>query len=193
LAVNATLFVFLYLCQFSKDYKGGLKLEVTTNLPIGAGLGSSGSFSSVLVTSLFCLLNLFEEESKFIENLSNLENSNLKYSTSEKELEVLNKWAYLIETIFHGTPSGIDNTVSTFGGSIIYSKGSFTKFNNIPNNLQILVINTKVERSTKEIVQKVRQNKEKNEKEVIEKMEKIQECTDNCLKLFNDYDDKNWK
>jgi len=61
-----------------------------------------------------------------------------------------------LKKIFHGSPSGIDNTVSTFGGSIIYSKGNFNKYKNIPNQMEILVIDTKVERSTKEIISKVK-------------------------------------
>jgi mevalonate kinase len=54
--------------------------------------------------------------------------------------------------------------------------------------LKILVINTKVERSTKEIVSKVRMNKENNESLIMKKMEKLQECTEKCLNLFEDYD-----
>jgi len=52
-------------------------------------------------------------------------------------------------------------------------------------NLKILVTNTKVERSTKQIVSIVRLNKEKNEKEMSEKFKKIEECTSDCLKLFD--------
>jgi mevalonate kinase len=36
--------------------------------------------------------------------------------------DVINGWAFAAETILHGKPSGLDNTVSCYGGAIRYKK-----------------------------------------------------------------------
>lgn len=38
-------------------------------------------------------------------------------------LRAINAWAYEGERLIHGTPSGVDNSCSVFGGAILYRKG----------------------------------------------------------------------
>ena len=38
---------------------------------------------------------------------------------SKGELEVINRWGYEAEKLIHGTPSGIDNAISTFGELLV--------------------------------------------------------------------------
>lgn len=36
--------------------------------------------------------------------------------------EFVNKQAYGFEKIYHGTPSGIDNHIATYGGMLLFNK-----------------------------------------------------------------------
>ncbi|XP_032327292.1 mevalonate kinase isoform X2 [Camelus ferus] len=57
--------------------------------------------------------------------------------------------------MIHGNPSGVDNAVSTWGGALRYQQGKISSLKR-PPALQILLINTKVPRSTKALVAGVR-------------------------------------
>lgn len=81
------------------------RVVVISELPIGSGLGSSAAFCVSLSGAL----------------LASSGSVNLDFSSEdwlslgEKEQKLANEWAFEGETIIHGRPSGIDNTVSTFG------------------------------------------------------------------------------
>ncbi|XP_066116469.1 mevalonate kinase isoform X3 [Saccopteryx bilineata] len=72
-----------------------------------------------------------------------------------EDLELINKWAFQGEKVIHGNPSGVDNAVSTWGGALRYQQGKISSLKR-PPALKILLINTKVPRSTKALVLNVR-------------------------------------
>lgn len=80
-------------------------MVVASELPLGAGLGSSAAFSVSLAAALLALSDSV--------NLDSTQQGWLSFG--ENELELVNKWAFEGEKIIHGKPSGIDNTVSTYG------------------------------------------------------------------------------
>ncbi|MFX1446863.1 MAG: mevalonate kinase [Promethearchaeota archaeon] len=92
--------------------------------------------------------------------------------------EKINKAAYEGEKAYHGTPSGIDNTASTYGGLIWFVKnlnGGKNKIEilNSGKKMPLVIANTGITASTIEVVADVRKLKEANP----EKFEK----------KFNDY------
>jgi mevalonate kinase len=148
-----------------------LAFSMDTTLPIGAGLGSSSSFAVCLAAAL-----LLQSRTLQVVNL-----------------KIVNTWGYLAEQLIHGTPSGIDNAVGTFGGVIAFSGGKiqrqipqyvvvYTNANTcrIPN-LRILIVNTQVKRNTKEIVRRVRENRDKSPIEMDAKFDEIEQIASKCL------------
>lgn len=80
-------------------------MVITSELPLGSGLGSSAAIC-VSLSAAFVALS----------DSVNLERSQKGWLMfGEDELELVNKWAFEGEKIIHGRPSGIDNTVSTYG------------------------------------------------------------------------------
>jgi mevalonate kinase len=83
------------------------KVVVSSDLPMGAGLGSSAAFcvsmSGVLLTAAGVVGTRGGSQGE-------------EWEVFEKDdLELVNLWAFQGEKIIHGKPSGIDNAVSTFG------------------------------------------------------------------------------
>ena len=133
LHVNAT-FCFLYLYKCLIPNSSNLKFTMVSTSPIGAGLGSSAAVSVALSYAMLHLAN------------------------QQTDKDLINKWAFIGEKCIHGNPSGIDNLVSTYGGAILYKKGTEAKLLDLSNNpLDILLTYTKVPRSTKVLVSNVRQ------------------------------------
>ncbi|XP_033747950.1 mevalonate kinase-like isoform X1 [Pecten maximus] len=152
LAVVSFLYVYTEISKASKSPLPGIDVGVQSELPIGAGLGSSASYSVCLAAALL-QLGSHINESKFS---SNTETDTLYQSSwTHNETELIKKWSYISEKIMHGNPSGVDNSVTTFGGAIEFRKGNITNLSQMPE-IKILLVNTKVPRSTKTLVSNVR-------------------------------------
>lgn len=137
-------FLLLYLSTgeasvFSE--RKALRVEVTSRLPNGAGLGSSSSYIVALAKALFTAHNLTQP------HLS--------------ELSAFNRWCYEVDKIFHGRPSGIDNSICTHGGAILFGNGEVREAIESASladlaSTPVLLVNTNVARSTKVMVERCR-------------------------------------
>ncbi|XP_070331531.1 mevalonate kinase isoform X2 [Odocoileus virginianus] len=145
LAVLAFLYLYLSICRGQRALPS-LDITVWSELPTGAGLGSSAAYSVCLAAAL---LTACEE----IPNP--LKDGEAASRWTEQNLELINKWAFQGERVIHGNPSGVDNAVSTWGGALRYQQGKISSLKR-PPALKILLINTKVPRSTKALVANVR-------------------------------------
>ncbi|XP_073009528.1 mevalonate kinase [Typha latifolia] len=133
--------VFLFLYTSIHGFKPG-KAVVNSDLPLGSGLGSSAAFCVSLSGALLALSDAICVE-------KNGKRGWLAFGQSE--LELVNKWAFEGEKIIHGKPSGIDNTVSTFGSMIKFKKGELTNIKS-STPIRMLITNTRVGRNTKALV-----------------------------------------
>jgi mevalonate kinase len=83
---------------------------------------------------------------------------------SSPDLNTINSLSFYSELLIHGTPSGIDNAVSTFGGSVFFQKNMIDSTVTMDTlsipPLSIILTNTHILRSTKLLVAKVRSLKD---------------------------------
>ncbi|KAK9470353.1 ribosomal protein S5 domain 2-type protein [Dipodascopsis tothii] len=107
--VSALTFLYLYLSICRRE-QTGVVATVRSTLPIGAGLGSSASIS-VCIASAMCVLTGEVP-------VPTGEDSPMNYASTE----IIDGWAFLGEKCIHGTPSGIDNTVASHGGAVMFQR-----------------------------------------------------------------------
>eukprot|EP01134_Creolimax_fragrantissima_P003557 CFRG3557T1 len=173
-SIAAVVFLYLYICNTSISLNSAksctsIHARVKSQLPIGAGLGSSAAFSVALAAGLLVnggnIRDLSAELAATVddtaENLT--ERSQSKSSDvcetngqwSDEEKNLINSWAFAAECIIHGQPSGIDNTVSCFGSAIRFQRGHSMVAVRMPS-LSVYLTNTMVPRSTKLLVEEVK-------------------------------------
>ena len=164
--INSPLKPFYYLAdKMIKDQNIGIKIEVESDIPLGVGLGSS---SACCVAAAAAISRLF----------SNTSNEEILELAIEAE-----------KTIFENT-SGADCTVCTYGGIMEYDKeNGFNKIESEPN-FHLVIANSKIEHSTKTVVENVKQFKESNEKVFSVLCDKESELVDDVLKLLKENDIK---
>ncbi|TRY75506.1 hypothetical protein TCAL_00728 [Tigriopus californicus] len=134
---HASLICFFYLFSIICDPGVGMAIHVRSEIPIGAGLGSSAALSVCLATGLLAIQAEFQPKG------------------CDTSRAAISDWAFLSEKILHGTPSGVDNAISTFGGLIRFAQGRIEVQERLPC-LRILLVNTQVSRRTKDLVDRVR-------------------------------------
>ncbi len=152
---------FIIIGQFIKHYGlkslPGFDLLIDSEVPVGAGMGSSGALS----VSVIGALSLFTGK-------------NLDKKT-------INEIAFLCEKKKHGKPSGGDNSTSCYGGLVWFKKDDGIKpmemkmSEDITKNFYIINTGTPTE-STGEMVSNVRKLVEENElltKEIFDRQEEL--------------------
>tara|TARA_B110001454_G_scaffold114627_1_gene107248 strand:- start:61 stop:1008 length:948 start_codon:yes stop_codon:yes gene_type:complete len=119
------------------NFDKGISIRIESEIPIGAGLGSS---SACCVAASASILNLFSD-------------------TTDKEILEL---AIQAEKTIFPNSSGADCTVSVYGGIIVYQKEKgFTKIDT-ENEFYFLIIDSEQVHATDKVVERVKKFKEEN-------------------------------
>ena len=115
----------------------GLDVEVNSSIPVAAGLGSSAAVAVAVTAAVGSLLNV------------------------KMSKETVFRISYEAEKIVHGTPSGVDPAISTFGGTLLFQMDTGFKPLDVKATVPLVIGYTGVERSTRAQVAKVRDVKDK--------------------------------
>ncbi len=110
----------------------GLNVEIDSAIPVAAGLGSSAAVVSAVTAAVGDLLDL--------------------KLTKEDVFRI----TYEAEKVVHGTPSGVDPAISTFGGTLLFQIDTGFKPLEVKADIPLVIGDTGVERSTRVQIEKVR-------------------------------------
>eukprot|EP00117_Sycon_ciliatum_P004269 scpid47191/ scgid8718/ Mevalonate kinase len=199
LAAKTFLFLAGAIC-FKRSRTTGIDVQVTSSLPFASGLGSSASYSVCLAAAFLLRNGEIKPESlkrgKEGDHHEQLERLGLQSSSkylatsfSQDDLDLVRRWSFQGERIIHGTPSGIDNAVATFGGALEFCRapgGDHIRTIESPPILTVLLTNTKVPRSTKVLVAGVRSWLEEMPAVAKPIMDAVDGISEQCCKYWDD-------
>ncbi|AFK23089.1 mevalonate kinase [Pyrococcus sp. ST04] len=140
------------------DKNTGVQVSITSQIPVGAGLGSSAAVAVATIGAVSRLLGL------------------------ELTKEEIAKLGHKTELLVQGASSGIDPTVSAIGGFLYYEKG---KFEHLPfMELPIVVGYTGSSGSTKELVAMVRKRYEEMPELIIPILESMGKLVEKAREII---------
>nr|QEP49710.1 mevalonate kinase [Inonotus obliquus] len=201
-ARNAALtFLYLYM-TLAGDIRPALHFSARSTLPVGAGLGSSASFSSCAASALLLVLKRISVPPRPAPSIppSGPEDPGHVHVSHQGRralptdvAEEINRWAFVAEKVLHGNPSGVDNCVSVFGGALAYTRPGFGRKSGMEailgfKSLRFLLIDTKVPRNTKALVAGVALKKVNEPEYVGGLLEAIQSISDEAHRILVDTD-----
>ncbi|MDX1438124.1 MAG: mevalonate kinase, partial [Anaerolineales bacterium] len=122
------------LMHVQADSLPACSIRITSDIPVAAGLGSGAAVSVATSKAVAGFLGR---------------------PLGDQEISDI---AYRVETIHHGTPSGIDNTVIAFNQAIYFQKDKPVQFLDLRYRFQFIIADTGIPSPTRETVSRVREN-----------------------------------
>ena len=108
------------------------RVHIASTIPVAAGLGSGAAVTVAIVRALAA------------------------FAGRVLPPEQVNALAYAVEKLHHGTPSGIDNTVITYGRPLVYRKGAGWELLQVARPVPLVIADTGHPAATRDMVAGVR-------------------------------------
>lgn len=142
----------------------GLNIEINSTVPVGAGLGSSAAVVAAATAAVSALLGV------------------------KLSKEDIFRISYEAEKVVHGTPSGVDPAISTFGGTLLFQMDTGFKPLEVKTDIPLVIGDTGVERSTRVQVEKVRNIMDKYPRVVEPMLKAAREIVLRAIEAFKEND-----
>jgi mevalonate kinase len=150
----------LVLAQLEIDHLPNCRIDITSTLPISSGLGSSASLAVAVIRAVSSFLgHPFPDD-------------------------IVSGLAFEVEKIYHGSPSGIDNSVIAYKLPIYFIKGSPIEPLQLAKPLTLVIADTGIKSSTGRVISELRSKWENAKPEYEEKFDQIREISNSikeCL------------
>lgn len=169
LALEAFFFLFISVFKSGEITIKPFRIHIDTMLSVSSGLGSSASFAVCLTTCFIHYVNLRKNQTTTLD---------------KAQLDEISKYALNCEKIMHGNPSGIDNAVCTYGSIVEFRKNETLRPITDAKRMRVLLVDTKVPRSTKALVEKVAKLREKYPKVFEPILESIDNVSQEALNII---------
>jgi mevalonate kinase len=124
--------VWLALRAVRQDRDPDLTLTVTSSIPVARGMGSGAAVSTAIVRAL------------------------AKHFDFWLPSRAISELVYQTEILYHGTPSGIDNTVIAFEKPVFFVKEEGWEFFWVDKPFLLAIADSGIESSTKDVVSDLR-------------------------------------
>jgi len=119
------------------DSKYGVNLYIDSKIPVAVGLGSSGACAVATVAATSCLFGL------------------------DLSIDEMSQLPFRAEEYVHIKPSGIDQTISTYGGVLKYKRSEGISPLKIDSDVPLVIGNTRMLRNTGQLVKRVRDKRDR--------------------------------
>jgi len=152
--------------KFLGEDKGGFKIKLDSEIPIGSGMGSSAAVAASVAAGF------------------------LKFRTGKIDSNIVQEVVDETEKFYHGNPSGVDAAISIFGGILWYRKETphfktFSKIKAKKSFENIFLVNTgRPKENTSQMVNSVSELYKRNPKKVESIFRKIEKVTKGFLSFI---------
>ncbi|XP_065092227.1 uncharacterized protein Mvk [Ochlerotatus camptorhynchus] len=163
----------------------GFQLTIKSVMSIGAGLGSSAGYGVCVSTGAYVISKIVKGEL----TAASASSFSLQRGDS-KVLQKISQWAFDSELIMHERPSGIDNTICTYGNLIKFRKGEPFESLRLRQQIHILIVDTKVSRTTSKLVANVANLKGKHSKMMESILDAMGYLVDDVVDILEDERDR---